>query len=72
QRWVRVAVGQGERLRELARSVGGHAVLFRSPRADANHRLAPLDPVLERIHRGLKQEFDPSGILNRGRLYADL
>jgi glycolate oxidase FAD binding subunit len=72
QRWVRVVPGHGERLREMARAVGGHATLFRSPRADATHRLAPLDPVLARIHRGLKQEFDPAGILNPGRLYPDL
>lgn len=72
QRWVRVAAGQGERLRELARAAGGHATLFRSPRPDARHRLAPLDPVLARIHRGLKQEFDPAGVLNPGRLYPDL
>ena len=61
-----------ERLRELARATGGHATLFRSPRPDARHRLAPLDPVLARIHRGLKQEFDPAGVLNPGRLYPDL
>ena len=72
QRWVRVPAGQGERLRELARAVGGHATLFRSPVPQAAHRLAKLDPVLERIHRGLKQEFDPAGILNPGRLYPDL
>jgi glycolate oxidase FAD binding subunit len=28
-----------------------------------------LAPTLERIHRDLKREFDPAGILNPGRLY---
>jgi hypothetical protein len=27
---------------------------------------------LERIHRQLKQSFDPAGVFNRGRLYAGL
>ena len=74
QRWVRVAPGQGERLRQLAMAAGGHATLFRSvdsQGATATRRFAPLDPVLLRIHRELKREFDPSGIFNRGRLYPD-
>jgi glycolate oxidase FAD binding subunit len=33
---------------------------------------SPLDPVLERLHRALKQAFDPAGILNPGRLYPEL
>ena len=28
----------------------------------------PLDPVLARIHRNLKNAFDPANILNRGRM----
>jgi glycolate oxidase FAD binding subunit len=32
----------------------------------------PLAPTLERIQRGLKQAFDPLGLFNPGRLYADL
>ncbi|HRK79127.1 MAG TPA: FAD-linked oxidase C-terminal domain-containing protein, partial [Thiobacillus sp.] len=32
---------------------------------------APLAPALATLHRSLKQRFDPSGILNRGRLYPD-
>jgi glycolate oxidase FAD binding subunit len=31
----------------------------------------PLDPVLMNIHRRLKGEFDPKGVFNIGRLYAD-
>jgi glycolate oxidase FAD binding subunit len=33
---------------------------------------APLNPVLMRIHRALKQAFDPAGIFNPGRLYQGL
>ena len=75
ERWVRVEPGQGARLREVARSVGGHATLFR-PVDDkgptSTNRFQPLDPVLMRIHRELKHEFDPASIFNPGRLYPDL
>ena len=33
---------------------------------------APLKPPLDRIQRQLKAAFDPDGLFNRGRLYADL
>jgi glycolate oxidase FAD binding subunit len=32
----------------------------------------PLAPPLLRLHRELKRVFDPAGILNPGRMYADL
>jgi hypothetical protein len=31
----------------------------------------PLSSALANLHRALKQRFDPSGILNRGRMYPD-
>jgi glycolate oxidase FAD binding subunit len=73
QRWLRVEPNQGERLREIAARAGGHATLFATGagRASALNRFAPLAPALERIHRELKREFDPAGILNRGRMYPD-
>jgi len=41
--------------------------------ADAGAEVfAPLPDVLMRVHRELKKTFDPHGILNPGRLYADL
>jgi glycolate oxidase FAD binding subunit len=56
-------------LRETAARLGGHATLFRS--ADRRHAaFAPLEPVLARLHRELKAAFDPAGILNPGRMYA--
>jgi glycolate oxidase FAD binding subunit len=75
QRWVRAALGEGERLREIAARARGHATLF-APGAGrtqaATNRFAPLAPPLDRIHRELKREFDPAGIFNRGRMYPDL
>jgi glycolate oxidase FAD binding subunit len=31
----------------------------------------PLDGTTLTIHRGLKATFDPAGIFNRGRMFAD-
>ena len=69
QRWVRVAPQDGARVREAAVRAGGHATLFRTSRADATGRSTPLAPALAAIHERLKQQFDPAGILNRGRLF---
>ena len=74
QRWVRVAPGDGSRLRDAASRAGGQATLFAPAQdwpAPAAGRFAPLEGPLQRIHRELKREFDPSGVFNRGRLYAD-
>ena len=73
-RWVRAAAGEAQRLRDAAAVMGGTATLFiaggaRSERAEG--RFDALKPPLDRIHRQLKQEFDPAGIFNRGRLYPD-
>ena len=70
QRWWKTATGADE-VRAAAARVGGHATLVRG--ADKSHGVfAPLSEVLMRIHRGLKQAFDPAQIFNRGRLYAGL
>jgi glycolate oxidase FAD binding subunit len=71
QRWVRAGRGEGERIRDAAVRVGGHATLFMPADPAASHRFAPLSSPLDRIHRELKREFDPAGIFNRGRLYPD-
>ncbi|MGJ7494608.1 glycolate oxidase subunit GlcE [Variovorax sp. RT4R15] len=77
QRWYRAAPGQGAAIRTAAGAVGGHATLFRAAAAAGTGARAPssssfetLSPVLERIHRALKHEFDPHGVFNRGRLHA--
>jgi glycolate oxidase FAD binding subunit len=58
-------------LREAAAAVGGHATLFRA--LDKSPGVfAPLSAPLARIHRQLKDAFDPDGVFNRGRLYPEL
>jgi glycolate oxidase FAD binding subunit len=71
QRWLRAEPGDGARLREVALRAGGHATLFAPGTGQLPGRFAPLPPPLDRIHRELKRQFDPAGIFNRGRLYAD-
>ena len=56
---------------EAAALVGGYATLFRH-HTDAADIFTPLAPPLLRLHRELKRVFDPAGILNPGRMYADL
>jgi glycolate oxidase FAD binding subunit len=60
--------------RELARRAGGHAMLYRAPESlrCLEGAFAPLAPGLLALHRRLKKVFDPQGILNPGRLYAEL
>jgi glycolate oxidase FAD binding subunit len=70
-RWVRAPRGAGDRIRAAAVAAGGHATLFRTEGADASGRMTPLAPAVATIHAQLKQQFDPAGIFNRGRLYPD-
>jgi glycolate oxidase FAD binding subunit len=78
QRWVFAPAGDAAaaaRLRGAATKVHGSATLFIAASADlarAGGRFEPLTPTLDRIHRQLKQAFDPAGIFNRGRLVAGL
>jgi glycolate oxidase FAD binding subunit len=55
---------------EAVRRAASHATLFRAADKSAG-AFSPLDPVTERLHKSLKAAFDPAGILNPGRLYAD-
>ena len=59
-----------EKLRSMAAAHGDHATLFRG--GDRSAPFQPLDPVLLRLHRRLKQAMDPHGILNPGKMYADI
>ena len=58
-------------IREAAAQAGGHATLFRASDKSAGV-FTPLQPALVKIHRNLKQAFDPAGIFNPGRMYPDL
>ena len=58
-------------VRDAAARAGGHATLMRG--ADESVGVfAPLSEVLMRVHRGLKEAFDPKRIFTPGRLYAGL
>jgi glycolate oxidase FAD binding subunit len=69
-RWQRSGA-PARRIREAAAKAGGHATLFRAADKSAGvfHPLA--GPLLE-IHRKLKLAFDPHGIFNPGRMYAEI
>jgi len=69
-RWVRCDRPQCE-IRERAAALGGHATLFRGGDRSQG-AFTPLPPALLAIQRRLKAEFDPAGIFNRGRMYAEL
>jgi glycolate oxidase FAD binding subunit len=71
QRWIRAKRADGAQVRQAARAAGGHATLFRSDGPAALRRFSPQAPVLERIQRELKRQFDPAAIFNPGRLFAD-
>ena len=51
---------------------GGHATLWRGTAADTDEVFQPLPPALLALHRRIKHSFDPAGILNPGRMYAEL
>ena len=57
---------------DYARSIGGHAMMFRPDSQWSSNFFSELSGPVGRIHRNLKRSFDPRGILNPGILYADL
>jgi glycolate oxidase FAD binding subunit len=69
-RWL-ASNADARTIRQAAVQAGGHATLFRSSDKSAGV-FTPLAPALAKIHRNLKQAFDPAGIFNRGRMYPDL
>ena len=59
----------------IARAAGGHATRFRCDAAADSAReevFATLPAPMLDLHREVKRVFDPAGILNPGRMYADL
>lgn len=68
-RWL-VSDAAPETVRSAVAAVGGHATLFRGG-SERDVVFHPLPEGLMRIHRQLKQAFDPLGILNPGRLYRE-
>ncbi len=66
-RWVSGEV-DALSIRSTAERLGGHATLFRGGDKAAGV-FQPLPPALAKIHRRLKEAFDPAGILNPRRMY---
>jgi len=70
QRWIKRPDADAPLVREAAARASGHATLFRSAAKTVPVFTAP-KPPLDRIHRELKKQFDPAGVFNPGRMYAD-
>jgi glycolate oxidase FAD binding subunit len=69
-RWLK-SDSDSEDIRAAVGEVGGHAMLYRhGDRAGEVYH--PLNGALLKLHQRLKASFDPKGILNRGKMYADL
>jgi glycolate oxidase FAD binding subunit len=66
QRWLRTGKSEAE-VHAWAARWGGHASCWRG----AASFQAPLAPTLLAIHQRLKQQFDPAGIFNPGRLHPE-
>jgi glycolate oxidase FAD binding subunit len=64
-RWLKTDASVDE-----VRRAAKQATLFRAGDKSAG-AFAPLEPINARLHKALKAAFDPAGILNPGRMYAD-
>lgn len=69
QRWLITDVPI-EEIRAVASRVEGHVTVFRNGARDGEV-FTPLTSTLARLHRNIKQAFDPSGIFNVGRMYPN-
>jgi glycolate oxidase FAD binding subunit len=69
QRWLK-SDAPAAQIRSAVEAVGGHATLFRAEDKSAG-AFHPLPPALMALHQRLKLQFDPHGIFNCGRLYAE-
>jgi glycolate oxidase FAD binding subunit len=72
-RWL-VSGAEAALVREVAARAGGHATLFRaSPdRRSRDGVFQPLPSAALAIHQRLKATFDPQGLFNPGRMYAEV
>ena len=79
QRWVKLPYSEVATIRSKANAMGGNAILFIAAQAINTPAILenrvifnPLKAPLDRIQRDLKRQFDPAGIFNRGRMFADM
>ena len=75
--WLEVPATADAGAADVRRAVavrGGHATLIRAaPEVRASVEVfEPMKPEVERLTRGLKSAFDPVGVLNPGRMYANI
>lgn len=69
QRWLK-SDADAALIRQIADEVGGHATCFTAGHCDSPFQ--PLAAPLLRYHRQLKNQLDPQGIFNPGRLYCEV
>ena len=75
--WLEVPAAADAGAADVRRAVavrGGHAMLVRAaPDVRTSVEVfEPMKPEVERLTRGLKTAFDPAGVLNPGRMYANI
>jgi glycolate oxidase FAD binding subunit len=69
QRWLKTSADAAA-IRAAATAAGGHATLYKGGDKSVGV-FQPLAPAVARIHRNLKNAFDPAGIFNPRRMYTD-
>lgn len=69
ERWLKSTASAAE-IRATTNACGGHATLF-SGGKKSDGVFQPLPTAVLKIHQRLKQQFDPRGIFNHGRMYPD-
>jgi glycolate oxidase FAD binding subunit len=70
QRFIKTTL-DGATLRRACQAVGGHATCYTpADQGGSETPFTPLNPVVEKYHRRLKDQLDTRGIFNPGRLYA--
>jgi glycolate oxidase FAD binding subunit len=68
-RWLKTSADAAN-IRAAVAAAGGHATLHKGGDKSVGV-FQPLAPAVARIHRNLKQAFDPAGIFNPRRMYTD-
>jgi glycolate oxidase FAD binding subunit len=69
QRWLK-SDAEAAFIRQVVEEVGGHVTCYSHGLTDSPFQ--PLPAALMRYQQNLKQQLDPRGIFNPGRLYAEL